>query len=420
MKKVISTSHILHVDMDAFFVSAELVRKPELVGKPVIVGGVGNRGVVAAASYEARSYGIHSAMPSFRARQLCPKAIFLPGDHTYYAAVSYEVMEIFERYTPMVEPISLDEAFLDVGGSQRLYGTPLEIACAIRNDVKQDQGLNCSVGVAPNKFLAKLATEEAKPKPSPTGPIPGIGVKVVHPGNVLDFLDPLSVKALWGVGPVTVKRLDQLGVIHVADLRKFPETDLINALGRVQGSHLYRLAHGIDERNVKSDQVAKSISHEETFADDLFDLAKIESEIHRMSDAVGKRLRESSYLAKTINLKVRLKDFSTFVRSLTLPNPTDSGKVISREALKLLVTVDLSTGVRLLGVGASNFNEINEGIQLSFEELESNDPEWREAEDAMDSIRSKFGPDSIGAASTLTNDGLVTKKRGIQQWGPSS
>ncbi|MEG3587186.1 MAG: DNA polymerase IV [Actinomycetota bacterium] len=420
MKKIISTSHILHVDMDAFFVSAELVRKPELVGKPVVVGGSGRRGVVAAASYEARSYGIHSAMPSFRARKLCPKAVFLPGDHTYYASISYKVMEIFKRYTPIVEPISLDEAFLDVGGSQRLYGTPFEIADSIRNDVKQEQGLNCSVGIAPNKFLAKLATEEAKPKPSPNGPIPGIGIKTVHPDGIFDFLDPLPIRALWGVGPATAKRLDQLGIASVLDLRKFPLVDLVNSLGKSQGAHLHRLSHGIDERNVKSSQITKSISHEETFADDLFDLAKIESEIHRMSDAVGKRLRSSKCLAKTVNLKIRLKDFSTFVRSVTLPNPTDSGKVISREAIRLINTVDISIGVRLIGVGVTNFNENKAGQQLSFDELETNDRDWREAEDAMDSIRSRFGPDSIGAASTLTNDGVSTKKRGIQQWGPSN
>ncbi len=418
MGKTITTSHILHVDMDAFFVSAELVRNPDLVGKPVVVGGTGNRGVVAAASYEARSFGIHSAMPSFRARKLCPKAIFLPGDHTYYASISYEVMNIFKRYTPLVEPISLDEAFLDVGGSQRLYGTPFEIATAIRRDVKQEQGINCSVGIAPNKFLAKLATEQAKPKPSATGPIPGIGIKVVHPDDALDFLSPLPVKALWGVGPATAKRLNQLGITQVEELRKFPLADLIKSLGKTQGPHLHRLAHGIDERNVESTHGVKSISHEETFAEDLSDLWKIESEIPRLAGGVGTRLRDSDYLAQTVVLKIRLKDFSTMTRSVSLPNSTDSGKVIGREAVRMLETVSLSMGVRLIGVGASNFSNAGQGLQLSFDELGTNDREWREAEDAMDSIRSKFGPDSIGAASTLTQDGLDSKKRGIQQWGP--
>ena len=420
MKKNISTSHILHVDMDAFFVSAELVRRPELVGKPVVVGGTGNRGVVAAASYEARSYGISSAMPAFQARKLCPAATFLPGDHTYYAAMSYKVMQIFNRYTPLVEPISLDEAFLDVGGSQRLYGTPVEIANAIRSDIRNEQGLSCSVGIAPNKFMAKLATEEAKPSPSPTGPIPGIGVMVIHPDGVISFLDKLPVRALWGVGPATVKKLAQLGITTVSELRKFPLSTLKGTLGKTQGSHLHRLSFGIDERNVEPTQVAKSISNEETFTSDLFDLTKIHSEIHRLSDSVGKRLRSSEKLARTLSLKVRLTNFSTLVRSVTLPNPTDSGKVIARETIILLDTVDLAIGVRLLGIGASNFAQSKDGLQLSFDEIDTNDREWRETEDAIDFIRSKYGPDSIGLVSTLTEKGLNSKKRGIQQWGPNS
>ena len=410
----------MHVDMDAFFVSAELVRKPELIGKPVVVGGVGNRGVVAAASYEARSFGIHSAMPAFRAKKLCPEAIFLPGDHTYYAATSYKVMQIFHRYTPLVEPISLDEAFLDVGGSQRLYGTPVEIAKAIRKDIRSEHGLSCSVGIAPNKFMAKLATEEAKPSPSESGPIPGIGVMVIHPDGVIDFLDKLSVKALWGVGPATVKRLAQLGITGVSELRTFPLGALKDALGKVQGAHLHRLSFGIDERSVEPTHEAKSISNEETFANDLFDLPRVHSEISRLSDSVGKRLRGSENLARTLSLKVRLSDFSTLVRSVTLPNPTDSGKVIARETIALLDTIDLSIGVRLLGVGASKFSQAKNGLQLSFDEIGTNDREWRETEDAIDSIRSKYGPDSIGVASTLTEKGLNSKKRGIQQWGPES
>ena len=420
MTENISTSHIMHIDMDAFFVSAELVRRPELVGKPVVVGGTGNRGVVAAASYEARSFGVHSAMPAFRARKLCPEAVFLPGDHTYYAATSYEVMQIFHRYTPLVEPISLDEAFLDVGGSQRLYGTPVEIAKAIRSDIYSEQGLSCSVGIAPNKFMAKLATEEAKPSPSRSGPVPGVGVMVIHPDGIIDFLDKLPVKSLWGVGPATTRRLAQLGITTVSELRTFPLGVLKDALGKVQGAHLKRLSFGIDERNVEPAQVAKSISSEETFVTDLFELVKVHSEIRRLSDSVGKRLRASEKLAKTLSLKVRLSDFSTLVRSVTLPNPTDSGKVLAREAFRLLETVDISTGVRLLGVGASNFSQVKDGLQLSFDDLDSNDSEWRETEDAIDAIRAKYGPDSIGLVSSLTQSGLNSKKRGIQQWGPNS
>ncbi|MBG02343.1 MAG: DNA polymerase IV [Acidimicrobiaceae bacterium] len=413
------TSHILHVDMDAFFVSAELVRKPELRGLPVVVGGTGNRGVVAAASYEARAFGIYSAMSTFQARRLCPRAIFLQGDHSYYSSVSSNVMEIFERYTPLVEPISLDEAFLDVGGSIRLHGTPLEIAQSIRRDINHEQGLTCSVGVAPNKFLAKLATEGAKPSPGPTGPIPGLGVKVVEEHEIQDFLDPLPVRSLWGVGPVTVSRLDQMGITKVLQLRMFPRDSLIGALGKTQGAHLHRLAHGVDERNVEAQQVIKSLSHEETFAEDIYSEERIGSEIHRMSDAVGKRLRGLDFLGSTVNLKVRLKDFSTFTRSVTLANPTDSGRIIGRNALNLLESIQVSEGVRLLGVGMSNLVKGNHGLQLSFDDVDSDESEWRDAEKAIDQIHEKYGAESIGAASILTENGLNPKQKGSQQWGPS-
>ena len=414
------TSHILHVDMDAFFVSAELVRRPELRGLPVVVGGTGGRGVVAAASYEARSFGIFSAMSTYQARRLCPRAIFLQGDHSYYASISSKVMEIFERYTPLVEPISLDEAFLDVGGSVRLHGSPFEIAQSIRRDIKHDQGLTCSVGIAPNKFLAKLATEEAKPSPGPKGPIPGLGVKVVEEYEIQEFLDPLPVRSLWGVGPVTVARLDQIGVTTVLQLRNFPRDSLIQALGKTQGAHLHRLAHGVDERNVEARQNIKSLSHEETFSEDLYSDQRITTEIFRMADAVGKRLRGLGTLGATVNLKVRLKDFSTFTRSVTLPNPTDSGKIIGKNAVNLLESIETSSGVRLLGVGVSNLTESDLGLQLSFDDIEGNDPEWRDAEKAIDQIHEKFGTQSIGAASTLSETGLRPKEKGSQQWGPSN
>ena len=414
------TSHILHVDMDAFFVSAELVRRPDLRGLPVVVGGTGGRGVVAAASYEARSFGIFSAMSTYQARRLCPRAIFLQGDHSYYASISSKVMEIFDRYTPLVEPISLDEAFLDVGGSVRLHGSPFEIAQSIRRDINHEQGLTCSVGIAPNKFLAKLATEEAKPSPGPKGPVPGLGVKIVEEYEIQEFLDPLPVRSLWGVGPVTVARLDQLGVTTVLQLRDFPRDSLIQALGKTQGAHLHRLAHGVDERNVEARQNIKSLSHEETFSEDLYSEQRITTEIFRMADAVGKRLRGLGILGATVNIKVRLKDFSTFTRSVTLPNPTDSGKIVGKNAVNLLESIETSSGVRLLGVGVSNLTESDLGLQLSFDDIEGNDPEWRDAEKAIDQIHEKFGTQSIGAASTLSETGLRPKEKGSQQWGPSS
>ena len=408
---------ILHVDMDAFFVSVELLRRPELRGQPVVVGGTGDRGVVAAASYEARHFGIHSAMPSTRARRLCPHAVFLPGDHHHYGEVSGRVMTIFRSFTPLVEPISLDEAFLDVTGALRLYGPAPEIAAAIRTRVEADEGLQCTVGIAPNKFLAKLASEVAKPKASREGPVPGLGVKVVAPGEELTFLHPLPVQALWGVGPKTLDKLRSRGIEKVADLAALSEDDAAMFLGDANGRHLHRLSHAIDDRAVLPEVQPKSVGHEETFARDHTRLDTLQREAVRMADAVGQRLRNHRLSGRTVTIKVRFHDFRTITRSVTLAASVDTGPAIARAAKELLDLVDPSSGVRLLGVSVSNLAD-DGARQLTLEEVEQ--PGWDDASRAVDDIRRRFGDDAIVPATLRGPDGIRVKRQGDQQWGPSA
>jgi DNA polymerase-4 len=406
---------ILHVDMDAFFVSVELLRRPELRGRPVVVGGTGNRGVVAAASYEARAYGVFSAMPSAQARRLCPSAVFLPGDHALYAEVSGRVMAVFRDTTPLVEPLSLDEAFLDVTGARRSQGDGAAIGRALRAEVLGREGLSCSVGVAATKMVAKLASEAAKPRPTPTGPEPGAGVRVVAPGEEERFLRPLPARALWGVGPATLARLERLGVRTVGDIADLPVAAVVGALGATNGRHLHDLAHGIDPRPVEPDQRVKSIGHEETFAHDHHEPGSLAREVVRMADGVAGRLRGAGLAARTVTLKVRFGDFRTLTRSTTLPSPVDEGPAIARHAGELLAGIDPTPGVRLLGVSVSGL-VAGGAHQLSFDE--AGEPAWHEASGAVDAIRQRFGDGAIGPAAAVGRHGLRVKRRGDGQWGP--
>jgi DNA polymerase IV len=409
---------VLHVDMDAFFVAVELLRRPELGGRPVVVGGAGRRGVVAAASYEARAHGVFSAMPSARAQQLCPHAVFLPGDHAAYAAVSERVMAIFRSVTPLVEPLSLDEAFLDVSGARRSLGDGPTIAAQLRERVRAEEGLECSVGVAPSKFLAKLASGTAKPRASASGPVPGPAVVEVRPGHELEFLHPLPVSALWGVGPVTLERLGRLGVSTVGELARLPVRTLVATLGKASGTQLHRLASGIDERPVVPDVRPKSVSHEETYSTDLVDLERIDREVVRQADAVAARLRKHHLAGRTVNVKVRFPDFRTITRSITLATPVDTGPHLARAAKGLLAELDLSPGVRLLGVGVSGLSD-DAAQQLTFDTLAgTDDPDWQEASRAVDRIRERYGAEAIGPAAAARPDGIRLVRRGAQQWGP--
>jgi DNA polymerase-4 len=414
---------ILHVDMDAFYVSVELRRRPDLRGRPVVVGGAGPRGVVAAASYEARRFGVFSAMASSTARRLCPHAVFLPGDHELYASVSRDVHAIFHDVTPLVEPLALDEAFLDVSGSLRLLGSAVDVGHHIRNRVERELELRCSVGVASSKFIAKLASKAAKPIADARGVRDGVGVLEVVAGRELDFLHPLPVKALWGVGPATLEKLEGLGIHTVADLAAIDEPTLMTTVGKAHGRHLHQLSWAIDDRPVEPDRVLKSIGHEETFAADLYTYEALLRELVRLSDAVAARLRAKGVGGRTLTLKLRFATFDTMSRSITLPTPVHTAHAIRKAVEPFLSAVDPAPGVRLLGVSASNFGEPSE--QLSLDDLvadtERDEPtsgEWEATEQTVDQIRAKFGLGAIGPASAVTRRGLRVVRKGAQQWGP--
>lgn len=408
----------LHVDMDAFFAAVEIRRHPKLADRPVIVGGAGRRGVVAAASYAARSFGVHSAMASIRARRLCPDAVFLPGDYAQYAEVSGRIMELLRDVTPWVEPLSLDEAFLDVRGALRLSGPPVKIARALRQRIFEQEGLTCSVGIATTKFIAKMATNHAKPGPSRSGPVFGSGVFLVRAGAELDFLHPLPVGRLWGVGPATSRRLATLGVETIADLASLPVEVLKSSLGTALGAHLNRLAHGIDERGVVTTRSPRSIGHEETYPHDLVSRDQLDLELIRLCDSVASRLRAAGLCARTITIKVRFGDFTTLTRSLTLQDPVDSLIPMVAAAAGLLDRIDPTPGVRLLGVSCSGLVEAT-SKQLSILDL---DPAGSlETDQVVDDIRGRFGAGSIGpAALARPGERLKVREYGSQQWGPHS
>lgn len=420
---------ILHVDMDAFYASVEVLDDPSLAGRPLIVGGTGRRGVVASCSYEARAFGVRSAMPSVRARALCPHAVFVAGHFDRYQEISAALHAVFSDVTPLVEGIALDEAFLDVAGAERLFGPAPTIAARLRTRIAEELGLPCSVGVAPSKFLAKLASEAAKPTASPSGTIPGRGVVVIAPGEELAFLHPLPVEALWGVGPATAARLRSLGLTVVGDLAAVGVETLQGAVGRAHGQHLHMLARGIDHRAVEPERAAKSVGHEETYPVDRRDPQELKVEILRMADAVAARLRRAGSAGRTVTLKVRYGDFTTISRSTTAAEPVDAGRAISVLAASLLDGVDTSAGVRLLGVSVSNLAAAvpsgpAEQLSLGLEGSPDGPPRpaaptgWAAAADAIDEVRRRFGAASVGSAALVGRDGLRVKRPGDTQWGP--
>jgi DNA polymerase IV len=386
---------ILHVDMDAFYASVEQRDRPELRGKPVIVGGsAGRRGVVSAASYEARAFGVHSAMPTATARRLCPEGVFLPVRMAHYAQVSRQIREILLSFTPLVEPLSLDEAFLDVRGCESLFGTGPEIARQIKERIRAETGLVASVGVAPNKFLAKLVGDLAKPD----------GLAVLPADKVGEFLAPLPVGRIWGVGARAEKRLHALGVRTVGELAALPERVLAGQFGEA-GRHLWELAHGRDYRAVVPDREAKSVSTETTFARDLDDREALRGILLEMVDQVAGRLRQHGLRARTVELKVRSSDFRTRNRSLSLAEPSDVTEEIWRAAGELFgraLTADVLP-VRLLGVGAT---KLTRGAAVQGLLFDDDGRERQRAVDrAVDAIRRQFGDGAIRRGRSLDRPG---------------
>ena len=382
-----TTASILHVDMDAFFASVAERDNPELKGKAVVIG-MGVRGVVSAANYEARKFGIHSAMPVARARRLAPHAIFLPVDMPRYQEVSTHIKEIFESFTPWVEPISLDEAFLDVSGVQRLLGSPREIATAIRAKVQAQEGITCSVGIAPSKFIAKLASQQCKPN----------GMLEITADRILTFLHPLPIQAMWGVGAKTAETLAKLGLRTIEDIAHLPRATLIRALGQASGASLYELAWGRDYRDVSPPEREKSISAAETFAQDLDNPVEILTEFLRLTERVSARLRDKELFAKTISIKVRFADFSTINRSKTLAQPIKGTHEIYEivKALYKALSIDKAR-LRLVGVSLENLSSTAPEQMV----LGGRESGWRQAEGAMDRARARFGVGSVRPARLI-------------------
>jgi DNA polymerase-4 len=387
---------ILHVDLDAFYASVEQLDDPSLRGRPVVVGGLGGRGVVAAASYEARAFGVRSAMPMGRARRACPQAAFVAPRFDRYSEKSREVMATLESVTPLVEQLSIDEAFLDVGGARRLLGTGVEIAQLVRARVRADAGLVASVGVATTKFLAKLASDLSKPD----------GLLAVEPGTEVEFLAPLPVARLWGVGPATQRKLDRIGVRTIGDVAALPEAALTAALGNALGEKLRALAHNDDPRPVVPERETKSIGAEETYARDLRTRDACDHEIVRLVDRVTKRLLDAGMEARTITLKFRYGDFETRTRSRTVPSATVVSTVFLETARELLDAVACERGVRLLGVSLSQLAPAAAAqgtLDLGDEEAgdEAQVERRAQVERAVDAVRDRFGTRSVGPASLV-------------------
>ncbi len=385
---------ILHVDMDAFYASVEQRDNPEFRGKPVIVGAAPRlgrgRGVVSAASYEARKYGIHSAQPISRAYRLCPFGIFLPVRGRRYVQVSRNIMDIFQSFTPQVQAVSLDEAFLDMTGCERLFGPAEGVGREIKKRIRDQEGLTASVGIGHNKLVAKIASDLEKPD----------GFVVVRPEDVQEFLSALPVKKLWGIGKKTEEKLAMLGIKTVGDLASVPKKTLMDMAGKM-GQVLWNHARGIDDSPVISDREAKSVSNEITYSNDVDDRSKHLETLLTLSEKVGYRLRQHEWVGRTVILKVRMEDFSTYVRHTTLPKPIYLSEAIYSEVYTLYDNLDVHQAIRLLGVGMTQLSSARKQQLMLFDE---EDEKRRRVTEAVDILKARFGEGVIGRGGMIKNE----------------
>lgn len=384
---------ILHIDMDAFYASVEQLDNPDLKGKCVIVGGQSNRGVVSAASYEARKYGVRSAMPIFMAKRKCPEGVFVSPRIQRYKEVSKKIMKLLCDFSPLVEPVSIDEAYIDITGGERLLGSPEQVGINIKEKIKKKVNLTCSVGIAPNKFLAKIASDMDKPD----------GLFIIKPDEAHEFIKSLAINKVQGIGKKTGSLLENLGITTLGDVKKYRKKMLLNRLGK-SGKRLIELSACIDKSPVTPFTQRKSVSTEHTLSEDTKDPAILKKFLLKHSEDVGRELRRLNVKAKTITLKLKHADFKQITRSTTIDNPTQSSETIYSTACRLFLKYRLKTKIRLIGVGASSFVPSAMPFQMElFKRKEKKGNNWEKVERAIDTIIEKFGKDAVRRATLTEN-----------------
>lgn len=415
--------------MDSFFASVEVRDNPELRGKAVLVGGDGGRGVVASCTYEARRFGIHSAMPMATAKRLCPQAIILPGHMDRYGAVSKELKGILLDHSPLVEPLGLDEAFVDVTGAVHLLGSPYEIARSIQLRIQNELALRCGIGVGPSKLIAKLASRDAKPTIVDGVVEEGPGVFVVLEEHVREYLDQFPVRALYGVGPATAKALARLGIERVSELARLDPAILVHHVGHHYAYTLIGLARGEDPRPVVANVASKSIGNEETYASDETDRSILEQRLRHLAVAVSSALRQSNQRSRTVTIKVKYADFKAVTRSHTMVSGIDDHVALHAVGSALLATLSIEQGVRLLGISTSNLEDSSTPVQLQLQVEEEGTQDLKaQAEriqldratldDAVEEIRERFGRHALGSAAMLSGQGITVPRQRMRPFGP--